>query len=480
MVQSIQILKSKIRPPVVTGIISRKRLYPLLSKIAEKALTVVSAGAGFGKTTLISEAGKALQLKSAWYRLEKSDNDFITLLTYIIAAIQTQYPQFGRKTILKMEAAEHSIHVREAVLAELINEMEEAVTDELMLVFDDYHLIKDSEEIKRTMEFILRHLPRKIHLVIISRTDPGLALSRLRAGREVVDIRETDLNFTLAETQELYSDWSGPIITEEYLKIVHHQTGGWISGLILFYHSIRDKGTETIDRLMKIKAGGKFISNYLEENVYELQSPKIQNFLIRTAILTRIHPEFCDLLLGISNSRGILENLEKNHLFTFSLDDGREWFGYHHLFQEFLLTKLHADLDSTAIKALHHKAAGLWEQKAEPDQALPHYLKSEDFKTAAAMLTRIGRDYIKEGRIQLLMSFIHQMPKKVLEQQPWILFSKAVCLEFQGKREESVPIYQKALHVFQQCLDYKGEGKALFALATYFIPPGIFHRQKPY
>ncbi len=474
MVRSIQILKSKIRPPVVSGIISRKRLYPLLSRIAEKALTVVSAGAGFGKTTLISEAGQVLHLKSAWYRLEKSDNDFVTLLTYMIAAIQTQYPQFGRKTILKMETAEHSIHVREAVLAGLINEMEEAVTDELMLVFDDYHLIKNSEEIKRTMEFILMHLPRNIHLVIISRTDPGLAISRLRAGREVVDIRETDLNFTLTETKELYSDWSGPVITEEYLKIVLHQTGGWISGLILFYHSIRDKGAETIDQLLKIKTGGKFVSNYLEENIYELQPPQIRHFLIQTAILARIHPEFSDLLLGISNSRNILENLEKNHLFTFSLDDGREWFAYHHLFQEFLLTKLHADMDSDAIKAIHHKAAELWQQKAEPDQALAHYLKSEDFKTATAMLTRIGRDYIKEGRIQLLISFIHQMPKKIIEHQPWILFSKAVCLEFQGKREESVPIYHKALHVFRKKLDYKGEGKALFALATCYYTTGDF------
>lgn len=470
----IQVLKSKIRPPMAMGAVPRKRLYPLLSKIGEKALTVVAAGAGFGKSTLIAQAGQVLQLKTAWYRLEKSDNDFRTLLTYWIAAVQTCHPQFGRETLLKMESSEQSAPAREALLTSLLNEMETGISDGLMLVLDDYHLVKDSPEIKPAMTFILNHLPPKIHLVIISRTEPGLPLSRLRAARQVVDITEADLAFSFAETKTLYADWAGPALAEEQLKIVHHRTNGWISGLILFYHSIQDQEPEKIREFFESSAGGRFVSNYLEENVYAQQPRPVRHFLARAAILSRMGPEFCDSLLGLSSSRGILENLEKNHLFTACLDEGREWFAFHHLFQEFLLTKLKADLSTTAIRALHLKAAGLWEQNNDPDQALQHYLKAHAFETAAALLTRMGRDYLREGRIQLLLSFIQQMPEQILREHPWLFFSKAAGLEFLGKREESVSFYKQALGIFQEQSNRAGEGKTLFALATYYYTTGDF------
>ena len=326
MESKIQILKSKLLFPYSSDTIKRERLYPLLSDISRKRLTSVIAGAGFGKTTLIAEVINHMGLDSVWYRLDKSDRDIITFLSYLIAGIQKYFPEFGEETFQQIEKTKVLSREYEAVLTVFLNEIEKNINNDFIIVLDDYHFTEESNEINEALEFIIENLPQQLHLVIISRVDPGFHLSRFRVRREVLDVKEENIIFSISEVERLYSQVFDISLQHDSLQRLHQKTDGWVSGLILFYHSIRGKGEEEIeDLLLKLKGSHRHISNYLEENVYDLQPEPIKEFLIKTSILCRLSAPFCNEFLGINNSKLILASLEENHLFTFSLGEESEW-----------------------------------------------------------------------------------------------------------------------------------------------------------
>jgi len=240
-------------------------------EITKKRLTTVIAGAGYGKTTLIAEVGNYLGLNTVWYRLDKSDRDFTTFLSYLIAGIRKHFPELGEETLCRIEEAQILSLERRAVLTVFLNEIEKFVKNGLIIVLDDYHLVGDSKEINETLEFFLENLPSQVHLIVISRTDPGLHLSRYRATRELLEIREEELAFTIPEIEQLYLELFLASFPPESTKILHKRTSGWISGLILFYHFLHGKRHSEIERiLIGIKGSHRVISSYLEENVFDL------------------------------------------------------------------------------------------------------------------------------------------------------------------------------------------------------------------
>ncbi|MDY6932999.1 MAG: hypothetical protein SVZ03_02095 [Spirochaetota bacterium] len=265
---------------------------------------------------------------------------------------------------------------REAILTVFFSEIEKVLRKNLIIVLDDYHLIKDSQEINESLEFFLENQPLEVHLVIISRSDPGLSLSKFRARREVLDIREADLSFTLPKVQQFYLQLFDIPLHEESLKILNQKTDGWVSGLILFYHSLKWKNPKEIDELLyKLKGSQRIISDYLEENVYKMHSNEIKNFMIKTSILSCINAVFCNQLLGISNLEDILKYIEEDHLFTLPFDEDRVWYYCHHLFQDFLHRRLHNELIREEVLKLHKNAAVLWEKQGEYEKALRHCIK---------------------------------------------------------------------------------------------------------
>ncbi len=315
--QNIKVLNSKLLIPRFSDTIGRERLRPLFSEIGEKRISTIVAGAGYGKTTLIAQACEALDLNTIWYRLDSFDKDFITFITYLIAGIRQYYPDLGQETFQRINDARILSREREAVLTVLLSEIESSVKKDLVIVLDDYHLIHESTEINGALNFLTEHLPRCVHLVIISRFDPQMQLSRYRARRDVLDITEDDLAFTIPEIRELYQQLFNISLQKQNIETLFKKTDGWVSGLILFYHSFKGKTPVEIEELLqKLKGSHKIVFNYLEENVYDLLPNEIMNFLTKTSILSRLNINFCNRFLEITDSKDILKYLEEKHLFT--------------------------------------------------------------------------------------------------------------------------------------------------------------------
>jgi len=387
--RSLNILSSKLLAPQAADTVARERLYPLFAEIPQKKLTTVIAGTGYGKTTFITQAHNHLNLNTVWYRLEPSDGDFIVFLSYLTAGIQKYSPGFGAETCRWLVKNKNLEQSREAVLTIFLKELENVVNKKLMIVLDDYHTVQCSREIKSSLDFLITHFPPEVHLILISRFDVNLPLSRLRAARQTVDIRERDLAFTPDEINRLYSQLFYISLKQESLEILHRKTEGWVSGLILFYHALKAKEPAEIEKLLlTLKGSQKLIFSYLEENVYNLLTDEKKEFLVKTSILPRVNAEFCDQLLNMHNSRDILKDLEENHLFTSSFDDTDDWYTYHQLFRDFLQTKLITELGCKAVLELYKKAAGLLENFDENREAISDYLNTESFSKVLRLLKR--------------------------------------------------------------------------------------------
>ncbi|MDY6933263.1 MAG: BTAD domain-containing putative transcriptional regulator [Spirochaetota bacterium] len=477
MDRSIQILSSKQLPPSSSDIIKRERLHTLLSGIPKKRITAVIAGAGFGKTTLIADVCKNLDLDTVWYRLDKSDNDIIPFFHYLILGVQKYYPKFGNSIIRRIKKTGIIESNRIDVLAALIREFEKHINKDILICLDDYHLIEDSVEINESLKYLIEHLSPQVHLIVISRVEPDLHLSRFRARREMLDIREDDLFFSISEIDELYSKIYNINLNEESLRILQQKTRGWVSGLILFYHLLRCKSHDEIrDFLLHLKNSPQVILQYLEDNIYDLQSSELKQFLIKTSILSRISADFCDQLLNINNSKEIIMTLEAKHLFTFPLNEEREWFTYHIIFQEFLMNRLKLEMSREAILKLHRDAAGIWEKEGEDEEALRHYLMAEQLEKAWTLLRMIGLKLLKEGRFNLINSYLKIVPDIYLNEEPWVKYLQALALELSSKPQEAIRAYSKAHKSFAENKSSNGIVLSLNSLGYNYFLDGDFLR----
>ena len=477
MHKPIKILNSKLLPPRINDTISRERLHTALPEMKKKRLTTVRAGAGYGKTTLTAQMVEYLSRDTVWYRLDRTDRDFAALISYLIAGMSRYYPELGAETLPRLEEARMLTGEREALLTLLLSEIEKCIKRDLIIVLDDYHLVGDNPEIRDTLAFLIENLPPLIHLIIISRADTDIPLSRLIARREVFEIREADLVFSMDEIERLFAQLFDISLRSDTLRVLHQKTAGWVSGLILFYHSLKGGGPHEIEELLlNLNGSHRTISNYLEENVFELQPAETKEFLMKTSILSRINAEFCDMLLKIDNSNHILSRLEENHLFTFPFDEEREWYYYHHLFRDFLYNKLQHALNREAIRKLHRKTALLWERKGEFEEALEHYLRAEQFKKSCQLLRAFGRKWIKEGRLQMVISYLRKIPGSHLNREPWIQFTLARALEYTGRPQEAIRAYKRAQRAFKTSNIPKGAGLCQNALGSNYYLTGDFQR----
>lgn len=368
------LLNSKLLIPQTADAIYRARLNPLLRKMLQKRVTTVIAGAGYGKTTLMAQAAKQLNLNTVWYRLDTTDSNGIVFLSYLIAGIRKHFPGFGSETFRRLVKRPKIGQDLEDALFVFIKELETVVQKELAIVLDDYHTVQYSREIKKSLEFLLERLPPSVHLILISRHDVGLPLSRLRVGREVLDMSWQDLAFTPGEIEQLFSQVFRIPLQPPTLKILHRKSEGWAAGLILFYHALRGKNPSEIEkRLIKLKGFRTSIFKYLEENVYDSLPDDKKDFVVKTSILPLMNAEFCDNYLKINNSRGILKYLEANQLFTTAYDEEGQWYAFHQLFRDFLQTKLRTELDSQVALEYHQHATVLLENfNNNPTLFSPH------------------------------------------------------------------------------------------------------------
>jgi LuxR family transcriptional regulator, maltose regulon positive regulatory protein len=470
-------LKTKLLIPNLADTIARPRFNDLFKAIKNKKIVTVTAGAGYGKTTLVAQACTHLGLDTVWYRLNYSDGDFATFIAYVLTGIRKHYAGFGPKTFQRTESAQPLKSEQESILTLLLNEIEETVSRDLVIVLDDFHLVANALQITDALTFIVDRLPPQIHIVIISRGKPPIKLSRLVATRETFGLDEKDLAFDTNETEQLFKDVFDTLLEPKALKVLQARTEGWVSGLILFNYTLKRKNHQDLEnQLLALQGTAKTISDYLEENVYAALAPATRNFLIKTSILAWLKVDLCDQLLNIGNSRQILTDLAEKHLFVFAFDETHETFHYHHLFQEFLQKKLQTELGRIKTAALHRQAAGIWENCAQVEEALQHYLLAGDFDQASILLGTLGRHLIKNGRTDTYLNCFKQIPEAHIEKSPWLQYTHGRALELCGRTLDALATHQKAHAAFSDQSISKGASLALNRMASNYYVIGDFKK----
>jgi LuxR family maltose regulon positive regulatory protein len=421
-------------PPVRPELVSRPHLIEQLNAGLDRKLTLISAPAGFGKTTLLSEWVGGCQRPVAWLSLDESDSDPARFFTYFIAALQRVDPGIGQGAQAMMQSPQPP--PPEALLTTLINEIA-AVSQPFILVFDDYHLI-NAPPIHQQLAFLLEHQPPQMHLVIATREDPPLPLSRLRARGQTGEIRQADLRFTPEETADFLRRVTQTDLSCADVAALQQRTEGWIAGLQLVALSIR--GHDDVSRLVQSFTGShRYILDYLMDEVFHQQPEETRTFLLQTSILNRLSGPLCNAVTGQENGQDILEHLESANLFVIPLDDERHWYRYHHLFGDLLRHYLKQEVGSQGLTSLHRRACAWLVQHDLKAEALHHAIAGEDFDRAADLIEAIAEAMVLRGAVKTVQSWIDALPHDLVRNRPLLSVIHAWAFHTNGQREAVEP-----------------------------------------
>jgi LuxR family maltose regulon positive regulatory protein len=443
------ILATKLyAPPPRPNVVSRPRLIERLDEGLQRKLTLVSAPAGFGKTTLVGEWLSSCRRPAAWLSLDDGDNDLARFLTYLVAALRTIAPNLGAAVTAALQSPQPP--PIEPVLTMLINEVATVGPDDIVLVLDDYHVL-DAKPVDHALTFLLDHLPPQLHLVIATREDPSLPLARLRARGQLTELRAADLRFTRAEATGFLNEVMGLNLATQDVAALEARTEGWIAGLQLAAVSMQGHD-DTSGFVTSFTGSHRFVMDYLVEEVLQQQTEAVQAFLLRTSILDRLCGPLCDavLIAPAGSGQATLEYLERANLFIVPLDNERRWYRYHHLFGDLLRQQLRQSLVAAASAegldpAELHRRASVWlEDNGLELDALHHATAAHDVERAERLIEGRWMPLHFRGGVAPVLSWLESLPTTVLDAHPslWTAFASTLLATGQNGRVE--PVIQAA------------------------------------
>jgi LuxR family maltose regulon positive regulatory protein len=431
---SLLATKFHIPAPRLSQVARARLLEQLQCGLGEnRKLTLISAPAGYGKTTLVVEwlnaiphrptpGGQADGVKVSWLSLDEADNDPMRFMRYFLAAFQRADKALDAQTQSLMESP--SLPPLPSLLDELINELA-AMNALLVIVLDDFHVIKNPD-IHTALEYFLDHQPASTHLVLTTRADPLLPLARLRARRQMTEIRAHDLRFTAHEARTFF-ELANLSLAEHAVRALDERTEGWAAGLqlaalALQHHADPDTFIETF------RGSHRYVLDYLAGEVIQQQDEETRAFLSQTSILDRFNAELCSALTGRVDSQDIINRLEQSNLFIIPLDDERCWFRYHHLFAEFLKSHLKRT-QAGDLPSLHRRAAQWFQSNNYPEDALQHAFAIPDYAYVSRLVIDNWRLIYHKGRLSTAVHWLESLPGDLLRQSPplgvaycWTLF----------------------------------------------------------
>jgi len=411
-------------PPARANVIPRPRLAERLADVRQSKLTLISAPAGYGKTTLLSQWARQTSCRVAWVSLDADDDDPARFWTYFIAALRGLYPDLARSA-LKLLHSPDTFSI-ESLLRVLINTLSR-IPDASVVVLDDYHVIK-SQVVHGGMNYLLDHLPPQIHLVIATRVDPPLALARLRGKGEMTELRAADLSFTHEEATSFLKQVMNLELSGDEVAALGERTEGWAVGLQVAGLSLRGRADKAA--LIKVFAGEhRHIIDYLVEEVLSRQPATIQSFLLDTSILERLTAPLCEAVTGQPGGQAMLEMLERANLFTVPLDGERRWYRYHRLFADFLRARLR-QIQPERLAVLHRRASDWFAAQELLGEAVSHALAARDFDLAADLIERGSVALRKRGEVVTILAWLSSLPDEFVRRRPrlcllhaWMLVS---------------------------------------------------------
>ena len=423
-------------PPLRQNVVLRSRLVERLNEGLTRKLALISAPAGFGKTTLVSEWVAGCGRPVAWLSLDEGDQDLVRFLSYLVAAIQTIAPKIGAGVLAALQSPQPPF--TESLLTALLNEIV-ALPDSFILVLDDYHVI-DSKPVDEALTFLLEHLPRQMHLVITTREDPHLPLARLRARGQLTELRAADLRFTHSEAAEFLNQVMDLNLSAEDIAALETRTEGWIASLQLAAISMLGH-QDTASFIQSFTGSHHFIMDYLIEEVLQQQTESVQMFLIRTSILDQMCGPLCDAVLLTSSASGqeTLEYLERANLFIVPLDNERRWYRYHHLFRDLLRQRLRQNASSATeededrVNELHIRASRWYEDNGFGLEAFHHAAAANDVDRAERLIDGRGIPMHFGGAVAVILDWLGSLPKTVLDARPslWLRYASLLLISGQ-------------------------------------------------
>ncbi|WP_240157301.1 LuxR C-terminal-related transcriptional regulator [Pseudonocardia broussonetiae] len=420
------------------GLVTRPRLSELLRRGAESRLTLVSAPAGFGKTTLLAAwLGDGGDRCVAWVSLDPADSEPASFWTYVVTALHAAVPGVGSGAPALL--ASSPLHT-ELVLTMVVNELA-AVPGEVWLVLDDYHLV-DNRDVDGGMAFLLEHLPRHVHVVISTRADPDLPLARWRGCGELVEIRAADLRFTSDETAEYLNEAAGLGLDAVDVGALGERTEGWIAALQLAALSLRGR-VDVGGFVARFAGNDRYIVDYLAEEVLSQQSDAVREFLLHSAVLDRITGPLCDAVTGGGDGSDMLVALERANLFLVPLDDRRQWYRYHHLFADVLRARLLSE-QPEQVPVLHQRASRWYELHDLAEDAVRHALIARDVDRAVHLMELAVPTVRRNRQDGLLIDWLKALPDDAVRRSPLLSVVAGWRLMVSGELDAAEPWFDGA------------------------------------
>lgn len=446
------------RPTTSLSTIARPHIIERLHNSISGKITLVSAPAGFGKSTIVNawldqietnqdQHGASLQ-KISWLGLEAADNQLPRFLRYVIAAIEESYPQSCGALTRLLQA--QSLTTIEA-LADTLADSLTLLPGQLVLVLDDLHLLND-DAIYAFLSHLIQHMTHRLHLVLITRVDPPLPLNRWRAQGHLSEVRLPDLCFTLEETKSYLSISLRQSLTDEIVATLHRSTEGWVVGLRLAALALAGTSNQAALVAGFEANSNRYIIDYLVDDVLDQQSPGVQQFLICTAILPRFCPELCAALLEIDkgSAQQLINQVSRANLFLIELGSPADWYRYHHQFQSMLLSRLHERYDPQAIAMLHRQAAAWLASHDQIDEALRHLIAIPDYPAAADLIESQRVMALNQQSFHELDGWLALLPVNVLNQNPALLIGVAWVQNYWLNDTQSLTAIQRAEVLLQE------------------------------
>jgi len=483
-------VRTKLTPPHLhQPILHRARLLDRLqAKVTRRKAVLICAGPGYGKSVLLAElkaeGGRMkdeihppegdLQpsasiphplVRYVWYSLDPADHDRRVFLTYLVAAFAELLPTFAAKArhVLLRSSASDDRRAQETVLAMLVNDVANQDATHVALVLDDLHHVDQSAPVMSIVDDLLRYLPPNLHLVISTRREPALeTLARLRVAGEVIEFDEGDLSFTPAEVAALFRQTYGLPLVDDDLALLQTRTEGWIASLQLAQQSIERLGAAHASQaIAEFDGATRHLYDYLATEVLDGHPAELKDFARRSSILRRMSAPLCNRVLEIDTAARILDTLEQNNLLTFSMDERGRWYRYHPLFRDFLRRRLRQLEGEAAECDLHRRAAQGWDRLGEPDEAIEHTLRAEDWPAAATRIADRAEAMLRAGRVETLGTWLAALPADLVADSPWLLLRAGEVAEMHEAWVEALTHYEAARALFAARGDDTGLGLAL-------------------
>lgn len=469
------LLTTKLHVPQPRTVrIERPALIAWLHQSLDKKLILVSAPAGYGKTSLLSEWLTTVNDPTAWIALDKGDNDMERFWAYLIQSLQMVCPLL--KNAFTNDLLPSNYLMFESYLVDLINELDQH-HQSFILVLDDYHMIQ-SQDIHHGITFLINHAPTCFHLVIVTRADPPLNLAQLRGRSQLAELRLVDLRFSDQEIMDFMKIVMQVELSEREISSLAATTEGWIAGLQLAGISLQ--GKENVAEFIEHFSGeDHYVNDFLFEEVLYMQPEPIQDFLLKTSLLDRLCSSLCDAVMEINTSRSVLDYLDTNNLFLIALDDQRKWYRYHHLFRDLLRNRLN-QTPNFNLKSLYQRACFWYEGEGELEIAIFHALNAHDYIHMADLLEKFTRTLDLQNQQLMFTAWLEMLPDEVTRQHPWLCVLRGWGAYWTGHRggdqERWLVLAEKALDQYddpaqtQKIRGYIAVIRAHIALAHSEIP----------